>query len=55
MPILKRGYGAARNLRGKSGARFPLSIVFLNIVLDLLSFPDIEKLLYMVSINFREV
>ena len=27
MPMLKRGYGAARNLRGKSGARFPPSTV----------------------------
>ena len=27
MPMLKRGYGAVRNLRGKSGARFPPSTV----------------------------
>ena len=27
MPMLKRGYGAVRNLRGKSGARFPSSTV----------------------------
>ena len=28
MPMLKRGYGAVRNLRGKSGARFPPSTVW---------------------------
>ena len=28
MPMLKRGYGALRNLRGKSGARFPPSTVW---------------------------
>ena len=27
MPMLKRGYGAVRNLRCKSGARFPPSTV----------------------------
>ena len=27
MPMLKREYGAVRNLRGKSGARFPPSTV----------------------------
>ena len=27
MPMLKRGYGAIRNLRCKSGARFPPSTV----------------------------
>ena len=27
MAMLKRGYGAVRNLRGKSGARFPPSTV----------------------------
>ena len=29
MPMLKRGYGAVRNLRGKSGARFLPSTVIL--------------------------
>ena len=27
MPMLKKGYGAVRNLRCKSGARFPPSTV----------------------------
>ena len=32
MPMLRRGYGAARNLRCKSGARFPPSTVVVVVV-----------------------
>ena len=31
MPMLRRGYGAVKNLRCKSGARFPPSTVYVYI------------------------
>ena len=33
MPMSKRGYGAVRNLRGKSGARFPPSTVVMEVIM----------------------